>query len=329
MILFRYLVFGINWLIVEFIGSTLQYLNIIIYVSLFFTIVLCLRIFLVEMTSKSYLGRGHRRVRVAINKTISRLFVKKSTISITIGVLFAFTFFAILIKRIDNSATVGGYIFDWETLLKEKTIYIIARGFYNTLMISVLSLLFSVVFGMVISIVKKSRILLLNFIANSYVELIIGTPLIVQVILFYYFLSPTLGLHSNLSVGIAILSIFYGAYVSEIFRAGIESVDKTQWESAVSLGFTKYQQYIYLIIPQVIRNILPPLAGQLALVVKGSALLSIVGIAEITKRYQELDSLEFAPAEFYTALAVSYLVMTIPISVISKHFEQTLKKKGT
>lgn len=149
---------------------------------------------------------------------------------------------------------------------------------------------------------KKSKSYTFKFLATSFSE-IIGTPLLVQIIIFYYFVGTAFRLgdfyigsfkvDSSYTIGTLILSIFYGAFVAEIFRAGIESIDKQQWESAESLGFTKLQQYRYLIIPQLIKPMLPPLAGQFALVVKGSALLSVIAIAEFTKKIQEIDSMTF------------------------------------
>ena len=116
--------------------------------------------------------------------------------------------------------------------------------------------------------------------------------------------------------------LFRSAYVSEIIRAGIESINKTQIETARSLAFTKVQTYRYVILPQVVKRVMPPLAGQFASLIKDSSLLSIIAVNEFTKNVQEVDSLTFSPIENYCILAVGYLILTYPISHLSKYLER-------
>ncbi len=232
-----------------------------------------------------------------------------------------------------------GYEFDFGFIFKDKRyMTMISQGYINTVIISVFSLILSVIIGLIIAIMKKSKSYTFKFLAVSFSEIIIGTPLLVQIIIFYYFVGTAFKvdniyignfkIESSYTLGTLILSIFYGAFVAEIFRSGIESIDKQQWESARSLGFTKIQQYRYLIIPQLIKQMLPPLAGQFSLVVKGSALLSVISIAEFTKKIQEVDSMTFKTAELYIYLAIGYLIITIPISIATKYFENRFKIQG-
>ena len=244
-----------------------------------------------------------------------------------------------LIRFTGEKLVEKGYTFDFGFIFREPQYFnMMIQGYKNTIIISFFSLILSVILGLIIAIMKKSKSYTLKFLATSFSEIIIGTPLLVQIIIFYYFVGTAFRLgdfhigsfkvDSSYTIGTLILSIFYGAFVAEIFRAGIESIDKQQWESAESLGFTKLQQYRYLIIPQLIKPMLPPLAGQYALDVKGPALLSVIAIAEFTKKIQEIDSMTFKTAEVYIYLAIGYLIITIPISLITKYFESKFKIQG-
>ena len=130
------------------------------------------------------------------------------------------------------------------------------------------------------------------------------------------------GLGNRYVVGGLALSIFAGAYMSEIFRAGIESVGRTQLEAARAVGFTGWQTYRYVILPQALRQVLPPLAGQFASLIKDSSLLSIIAVNEFTLNAQQVSSRTFTSFESYLPLAVGYLILTLPISLWSRHLEQ-------
>ena len=209
-----------------------------------------------------------------------------------------------LIRFTGEKLVEKGYTFDFGFIFREPQYFnMMIQGYKNTIIISFFSLILSVILGLIIAIMKKSKSYTLKFLATSFSEIIIGTPLLVQIIIFYYFVGTAFRLgdfhigsfkvDSSYTIGTLILSIFYGAFVAEIFRAGIESIDKQQWESAESLGFTKLQQYRYLIIPQLIKPMLTPLAGKFALVLKGSALLSVSPIEGSTIKTQQIDSMTF------------------------------------
>ena len=198
----------------------------------------------------------------------------------------------------------------------------VKKGFMLTILISLWSLFFSLLFGFLGAVFQRSRIQVLHYIGKMYVELVRGTPLLVQIIAVYYFVGTLFELNDKFAAGILILSIFEGAYISEIIRAGVESISNTQIETARSLSLTKVQTYIYIIFPQVIRRILPPLAGQFVSLVKDSSLLSIIALAEFTQVVQNITSLNFNYTEGYILLGAGYLILTFPISILSKYLER-------
>ncbi len=195
-------------------------------------------------------------------------------------------------------------------------------GYKMTLVITFFAMVISLILGFIIAFLNKSRILIVHYLSKSYVEIIRGTPFLVQIIFFFYIITPSLGLNNRYVIGVSILAIFSSAYVSEIIRAGIESIGESQHEAARAVGFTTYQKYRYVIIPQVITRILPSLAGQLSSLVKDSSLLSVIAVSEFTLNIQEITAINFRTYENYIILAIGYLLITYPISVISKRLEK-------
>ena len=251
---------------------------------------------------------------------IHKLFIKKSIFSNLLNGFITIILFYLIVRY--TASKFPYYLLDWKGVLKYMPR--IFQGFKTTLLLSFFSLFLSIAVGGILYIGKNSKILFIRFFSTVYSEIVIGTPLLVQVIVIYYFVGTAFNINNRYVMGLLILSVFSGAFVSEIFKSGIDSIDKTQWEAATSLGFSKFQKYYYIIMPQVIRRILPPLAGQLALLVKSSSLLSVIAVTEITKVMQEIDSRTFATAESYLILAFGYLLLTYPISHFSKYLERKL-----
>ncbi len=140
-------------------------------------------------------------------------------------------------------------------------------------------------------------------------------PLLVLILVLFYVVANALSITDRFLVGVVVLSLFAGAYIAEIIRSGIESVGASQRESARAIGLTTAQTYRYVIFPQALRQVLPPLAGQFASIVKDSSLLSIIGLAEFTYAAQQVNSATYSTLESYLPLAVGYLVLTLPISL--------------
>lgn len=207
---------------------------------------------------------------------------------------------------------VGTYQWDWAALAPYWPKLV--QAWWMTVVISCASLVLSTLIGLGFALARRSRFLPLRAFSRLYVELIRGMPLLVILIIGFYFVADGLGLQNRYVAGILLLSLFSGAYISEIIRAGIESISASQLESARAIGFTPVQTYRYVIFPQAIRQILPPLAGQFVSIVKDSSLLSILAIAEFTHAVQEVQSFTYSAFEAYLPLAVGYLILTLPIS---------------
>jgi len=172
---------------------------------------------------------------------------------------------------------------------------------------------------------QNSKLILLRFFSRFYIETIRGTPLLVQILIFFYVFANNLGFENRYIVGTFILAIFSGAYVCEIIRAAIESIEKEQFETSLSLGMSQYQMYVYIIFPQAFKRMLPSLTGQFASIIKDSSLLSIIAISEFTMNAQEVDAITYSTLESYIPLALGYLLLTYPISYYTKRLETKIK----
>ena len=241
-----------------------------------------------------------------------------------IGVILALSYYKIVAPNLSNGQTaIDKFYINMEKIYQYRET--VKKGFTLTILISLWSLFFSLLFGFLGAVFQRSKIQVLHYIGKMYVELVRGTPLLVQIIAVYYFVGTLFELNDKFAAGVLILSIFEGAYISEIIRAGVESISNTQIETARSLSLTKVQTYIYIIFPQVIRRILPPLAGQFVSLVKDSSLLSIIALAEFTQVVQNITSLNFNYTEGYILLGAGYLILTFPISILSKYLERKFK----
>ncbi len=211
----------------------------------------------------------------------------------------------------------------WESVFKYRSLF--WQGWFATVLISLAALIVSSLVGLALALSRRSRFLPLRYLSRIYVELIRGTPLLVQILLFYYGVFHQLGIENRYAAGVLILSGFSGAYISEIIRAGIESVGKSQLDSARAIGLTHAQTFRFVVFPQMLRRILPPLAGQFASLIKDSSLLSIIGLNEFTQGAQQANSFTFSSLESYIPLAVGYLILTLPISLWTQSLEEKHK----
>lgn len=196
------------------------------------------------------------------------------------------------------------------------------HGWLTTIALSLIGLVLSSLIGLIVALMRRSPFAPLRGAAITYVEVIRGTPFLVQILFFYYVVANAFSIDSRFTVGVITLSLFSGAYIAEIFRAGIEGIPTSQLDSAKAIGFTPWQTYRFVIIPQALRNILPPLTGQFASLIKDSSLLSIIGISELTYAAQQINSATYSTLESFFPLAIAYLVLTLPISLCSKYLER-------
>ncbi len=213
-----------------------------------------------------------------------------------------------------------GYKFSWLSVWAYRTK--ILRGYSVTLLLAFFSIFISIFIGIIASAGLQSRITFLRYLSRAYVEGLRGTPFLVQITFFYFIIATAVGLEDKFVVGVLILSIFTGAYVTEIIRGGIQSIPESQWITARSLGFSRLQTYQNIIFPQVFRRILPSLAGQMSSLVKDSSLLSIIAVSEVTMNVLEVNAINFRIFENLTVLMLGYLLITVPISLISKWLER-------
>ncbi|MEM9158202.1 MAG: amino acid ABC transporter permease [Verrucomicrobiota bacterium] len=215
------------------------------------------------------------------------------------------------------------YHWDWSSIYEYRQKFV--NGWLASLLVSLAALFVSLLVGAATVIIQKSRFLPLRYSATIYVELVRGTPLLVQILFLFYVVADSLGLDNRYVVGVAALSLFSGAYISEIFRGAIESVGKSQLQSAKAIGLTHYQTYRYVIFPQALRRSLPALAGQMANIIKDSSLLSIIAIREFTLNAREVSALTFSSFESYLPLALGYLILTLPIMRMARVIEKRIR----
>ena len=194
------------------------------------------------------------------------------------------------------------------------------HGWLLTVGISVAALVLSLLAGLLLAFARRSAFLPVRSAAMIYIEIIRGSPLLVQ-ILFIWSAVALVGINDRLSTGILILSGFSAAYLAEIIRAGVESVGASQRESARAIGLTPAQTYRFVIFPQAIRHTLPALAGQFASLIKDSSLLSIIGLTEFTFAAQQVNSATYSTLESFVPLAIGYLLLTLPVSALSRWLE--------
>ncbi len=195
-------------------------------------------------------------------------------------------------------------------------------GFLMTVYVSLASLVLSLLLGVVSALMQSSRVLILKYLAKGYVLFIRGTPLIMQIYLFFYIVGTAFGIENRFVCGVLILSIFEGAYISEIIRGSLLSQDSTQLEAAKAVGFTKRQTVRYVLLPQLVASTLPALTGQFASIIKDSSLLSMIAVIELTQTMREISATNFKLFECYLFLGVLYLALTLPITLVSKALER-------
>ncbi|MEI7864203.1 MAG: amino acid ABC transporter permease [Chthoniobacterales bacterium] len=199
------------------------------------------------------------------------------------------------------------------------------RGWLTTIWLSLAALILSVLLGLVAALGRRAVYPALRWVATGYVELVRGTPLLVQLLILFYVAADAIGLQNRYAAGVLILSIFSGAYIAEMIRAGIDGIGASQLESARAIGLTRWQTYRHVIFPQAIRHVLPPLAGQAASIIKDSSLLSILGIEEFTLAAQQVNSATYSTLESYLPLALGYLALTLPVSILARVLERKFR----
>jgi polar amino acid transport system permease protein len=204
-------------------------------------------------------------------------------------------------------------VFDFGLIV--ESVPFLVKGAVYTVQVSVLAIVFGLVLGWAFGLIAVSGVRWLRAIAWAYVQFIRGTPLLVQIFLIYFGL-PVLGV--NIPAywsGVIALGLNSGGFQAEIVRAGIESIDRGQTEAARSIGMSSLQTLLFILVPQTVRRVIPPLTNELITLTKSSSLLSAIAVLELTHAGQAVIARTFAPFEIYAAVAVLYLIL---IAVLSR-----------
>ena len=200
-------------------------------------------------------------------------------------------------------------------------------GLTTTIYISVVSIIISMFLGLIVAIPSLAKNKFLTYINIGYVEIVRAVPLLVLILWIYYGLPIMTGISFSPFVsGIIALAISESAFQAEIFRAGINSIKKAQWEAGSSLGLSFFKRLRLVILPQAIKNILPAIGNQFVYVLKMSSLVSIIGIGDLTRKANELVVTTYRPLEIYTFLILEYLVLILIVSFFVRKLEKNLKK---
>jgi glutamine transport system permease protein len=215
--------------------------------------------------------------------------------------------------------------FQFETQVMGETLPLIMSGVKLTVIITLSGLLIGFALGAGFGLLKLSPRLWLRRLAGIYVETVRGTPLIVQVMFLYFGLPMATGLRiPPLAAGVIAIAINSGAYIAEIVRGAVQSIDRGQMEAGRSIGLTKGQTMLYVIWPQAFKRMIPPLGNQFIISLKDTSLLTVIGVAELTRVGQEVIAVNFRAFEVWLTVGLTYLVMTMSIAWALKHVEGRL-----
>ena len=203
-------------------------------------------------------------------------------------------------------------------------------GLTTTIYISAVSIIISMIIGFIVAVPSLAKNKFLTYLNISYVEIVRAIPLLVLILWIYYGLPIMTGISfSPFISGIIALSISESAFQAEIFRAGINSIKKAQWEAGSSLGLNFFRKLRLVILPQAIKNILPAIGNQFVYVLKMSSLVSIIGIGDLTRKANELVVTTYRPLEIYTFLIFEYLLLILIISYFVRRLEKKLKNNSS
>lgn len=227
-----------------------------------------------------------------------------------------------------NGAGAFGYNWQWYRVPQYIVRFIdgqiiwgpLVRGLLVTLQISAWGLVLTLAIGLVTALLRTSRSFAGRALAGGYIQLIRNTPLLVQLYLFYFVLAPILGI-GRFWTGVLCLGVFEGSFAAEIFRAGIQSVPKGQWEASGSLGLGRYVELRRVILPQAIQLMLPPLTGQAVSLIKDSSIVSVIAVFDLTNEGRAIISDTFMSFEIWFTVAAIYLTLTMSLSAVASRLE--------
>ena len=258
---------------------------------------------------------------------------------VILGIFFSFIAGFFTLAGMDfhyqwNWKSIPQYLFRWDASLNQWVPGMLMQGVLYTIRISIWATLMALIFGIVAGLARTGNSVFFKMVGTGYVELIRNIPILVWIFIAYYFIGdrviPLLGIQhltyleegwlktiiealaapvSRIPVflsAVVALAVYEGAYITEIIRAGIQSVEKGQWEASRALGFSRFQLMQHVILPQALKKMLPPLAGQIISTIKDSAIVSVISIPELTFQGMELMSATFLTFEVWTVILLIY-----------------------
>lgn len=216
-----------------------------------------------------------------------------------------------------------GYSWDWSILWSPGTLTSLGIGLRTTLLVSLISLAIGTTLGFLIAAIRTAKVPVISQILYAYVELFRTTPALVQLIWIFYVLPLLLGVQMSADVaGVLALSLNSSAFLSEVFRGGLASIDRGQHDASFVLGLSTLQKYRAVLIPQTVRRVLPSVANQFVSLLKESSLLSVIAVTDLTYLFQVQVAQTYRPLELYTGLAVAYFCVTYPLILVVRYFER-------
>ena len=237
---------------------------------------------------------------------------------------------AILSTFVIFSGCAGNYNWGWYAIspfnqLGSTNISFLISGLGFTVSVSIISIFFATLLGLLISIIGLSKLKFVRYINITYIEIIRSVPVLVMILWIYYGLPVLVGINfTAFTAGIIALSICDSPFLAEIFRSGFEAVPKGQNEAGTSLGMRFYERFRLIILPQAIKIILPALGNQFVYMLKMSSLVSIIGLNELTRKANELVVSQYRPLEIYTFLVLENFVLILVISYLVRRMEKKL-----
>ncbi len=214
----------------------------------------------------------------------------------------------------------------YDLILEEKSQ--LTKAFFNTLFVSITALIGTLIFGFILFMMMRSKIVILRAISIVFNEIIMGTPLLVMIFIVVYAMGQIVNINDKLFLGIIALILYNSPYVANAYETTASVVDDDQYVVMDLYDFKWYEKYIYIIIPQMIKPFIPSLINNLSSVIKGSALLNIVSITEITYITTVISMKNWAVIEGYYVMWLMYLIITIPLSLLAKYLAKRLSNNN-
>lgn len=199
---------------------------------------------------------------------------------------------------------------------------LLREGILNTLIISGYSLLFGLILGFILYMARESKLYFIKSLSNIFIEVMMGTPLLVLVFIAAFFIGPAFGYKNKYVLGIISITVYIGPYLANMFKSAIDSIDPSQFIIMDLYGFTRFQRYRYIILPQIFRRMIPSLMNNFTYAIKGSSLLYVITVSEIAYAIKLAQSKTYAFTEGYLVLWFAYLAITLPLTLISKTIER-------